>query len=305
MIVVSLIAAFIAGATVWFLARAVRRVPAPPAAEDRDAMTQLRDRLLAQLHELDVEEGDRNVDSNVAADERWRLEAELAQVLRSLESSAASSAEPAAAGTSPQLWWPTIFVLSLMLPLVSASLYFLKNGSTLAQLSQARSGGDTSGPLASAATGQTVPPMVYQMVARLEKRLKEQPNDPEGWARLARSYDVLGRKEDAHQAYVRAYKLAPDNTEVVAAYAGFLMSLNPSRMTAETIAVFRKLHTLDPRHPGALWALGFAAYQQRRYAQAVSYWEQLLALLPPDNEAVPQLKHALSIARTEAAKAKK
>lgn len=304
MIVIWSIAALIAGVTVWFLARAVRGVPAQPALEDRDAMAQLRDRLLAQLRELDVEEGDRNVDANIAADERRRLEAELAQVLRDLEQSTdVPSAK--ATGESSQLWLATVFILALTVPLVSASLYFLKNGRTLTQLSQARSGTDNDNAQASSTTNQAVPPVVYKMVARLEKRLKEQPNDARGWARLGRSYQVLGRQDDAHQAYARAYQLAPNDTEVVAAYAGFLMSSSPSHLSAETVAVFRKLHTLDPRHPGALWALGFAAYQDRQFKQAVKYWEQLLAVLPPDNEAVAELRHALGVARAEAAKAKK
>ena len=302
MIAVWLIAAFIVVVTVWFLARAVRTEPAAPAQEDRQALMQLRDRLLTQLRELDVEEGDRNVDSSVAADERRRLEAELAQVLRSLEGSADAPAPPTS-DSSSQLWLPTVFVLALVVPLVSASLYFLKNSGALTQLRQAQAPADRT--RAAPVAGQAVPPVALEMVARLEKRLKEQPDDPQGWARLGRSYGVLGRTDEARQAYGRAYQLAPVDTEIVAAYAGFLMSLNPSHLSAETIAVFRKLHTLEPRHPGALWALGFAAYQDQQFGQAVKYWEQLLALLPPDNEALPQLKHALEIARAEAAKAKR
>lgn len=299
-------AAVLVIATVWFLARGVRAAPAAPTQEDREGLEHLRDRLLAQLHELDVEEGDRNVDTAIATDERRRLEAELAQVLRSLGGSQEDSAASDAA-ESRQLWLATVFILALVVPLVSASLYLVKNGSALTQLAQGRTAAGSDGQMAVAAgQGQTgpvqVPPMVLKMVGRLEERLKEQPNDPQGWARLGRAYQVLGREDDAHQAYGRAYKLAPKNVNIVAAYAGFLMSRHAAHLPPEAIAVFRQLHTLEPKHPGALWALGFAAYQQRQFSEAVKYWEQLLALLPPDNEAVPQLKHALSIARAEAAK---
>jgi cytochrome c-type biogenesis protein CcmH len=306
MTVVWLLAALLVVATVWFLARAVRSAPARPAPEDYDGKVQLRDRLLAQLRELDVEEADRNVDATIATDERQRLEAELAQVLRDLENSTGEPASQAASGSSRPLWFATVFVLALTVPLVSASLYLLKNGSTLGRLNQAGSttvAGDAG--QAPGAAPKNLPPMVLKMVGRLEARLKEQPNDPQGWARLARSYQVLGRQDDARQAYARAYELAPDDTQVVSAYAGFLMSSSPSHMSAQTIAVFRRLHALEPKHPGALWALGFAAYQEKHFAQAVKYWEQLLALLPPNHEAVAQLQHALSIARAEAAKAKK
>jgi cytochrome c-type biogenesis protein CcmH len=296
MIGVFLLAALLAAASVWFLARAVRDRPAPAAHANRDALEQLRDRLLTQLRELDVEEADRNIDKQVAGDERKRIEAELAQVLRSLENESSRASRPVTESAS-SIWPATVFILGLLLPLVSASLYFLQNGSVLRQLDQP--------PQAVPAARGEVPPMARQMVARLEQRLKEEPNDPQGWARLGRSYDVLGREDDARRAYARAYKQAPENAEIIAAYAGFLMSREPSSMSSETVSLFRKLHTLEPQHPGALWALGFAAYQQQNFSEAVSYWDQLLKLLPPDSQVVPQLRHALDIARAEAAKAKK
>jgi len=46
--------------------------------------------------------------------------------------------------------------------------------------------------------------MIRSMVARLAARLEENPNDPEGWDRLARSYRVLGETKKAEQAEARA-----------------------------------------------------------------------------------------------------
>ena len=42
--------------------------------------------------------------------------------------------------------------------------------------------------------------MVNAMVEQLATRLKDQPDDVEGWLRLIRSYAVLGRAEDAANA---------------------------------------------------------------------------------------------------------
>lgn len=297
MIGLILFAALIALATVWFLARAVRAQPVSLAV-DRDGLEQLRERLLAQLRELEVEEADRNVDSIVAVDERARLEAELARVLRDLDASSGASLPVSDNASARPVWLATVFVLVLLLPLVSISLYFLTSAGALKQLAQA-----PASALATAAKGE-VPPMAREMVARLEKRLKEQPNDPQGWARLGRSYEVLGRNEDAGSAYARAYKLASENPEIISAYATFLMSRDQSQMSVETVSLFRKLHKLEPKNPGALWALGFASYQEQNFSGAIAYWDQLLKLLPPDSEVVPQLKHAIASARSEAAKVK-
>src|SRR5581483_10478349 len=78
MILLIVVAAVLAVGTVWFLARAVRSPAVALTPQERQGYEQLRDRLLAQLRELDVEEGDRNVDAGIASDERRRLEAELA-----------------------------------------------------------------------------------------------------------------------------------------------------------------------------------------------------------------------------------
>jgi len=46
--------------------------------------------------------------------------------------------------------------------------------------------------------------MIRGMVDRLAVRLEQNPNDKEGWARLARAYDVLGETEKAQAARARA-----------------------------------------------------------------------------------------------------
>ena len=50
--------------------------------------------------------------------------------------------------------------------------------------------------------------MIRGMVERLAARLAEKPDDPEGWARLARAYDVLGETEKAQAARQRAEAVA-------------------------------------------------------------------------------------------------
>lgn len=58
--------------------------------------------------------------------------------------------------------------------------------------------------------------MIEGMVARLAERLKETPDDAEGWLRLARAYRVMGRTSDARAALERAAELLPDDPRVVA-----------------------------------------------------------------------------------------
>jgi len=48
---------------------------------------------------------------------------------------------------------------------------------------------------------------IRSMVQRLADRLKENPNDLNGWLRLAQAYDVLGEKEKAREARAKAKSL--------------------------------------------------------------------------------------------------
>ena len=46
--------------------------------------------------------------------------------------------------------------------------------------------------------------MIRSMVDRLAARLEQNPNDKDGWTRLAHAYDVLGESEKAEAARARA-----------------------------------------------------------------------------------------------------
>src|SRR5438045_2656497 len=61
--------------------------------------------------------------------------------------------------------------------------------------------------------------MILAMVGNLAARLEKQPDDAEGWARLGRSYMVLGEPQKARDAYAHAVNLKPDDAGLQQAYA--------------------------------------------------------------------------------------
>jgi cytochrome c-type biogenesis protein CcmH len=303
-----ILAGVLTTATVWFLLRPLAQFGAV-AAEGYHQLMQLRDRLLAQLRELDMEEGDANVDIQVAADERLRLEAELARALSDLEALGAPlsaqegpgaqekeqglDAPPQAERRERTLRRMVVMALAVLVPLGSAALYLGTNGPTLARLAQ-------PSPVMSSA--EPVPPQVQAMVTRLEQRLAENPNDAKGWALLGRSYEVLGRVDDADRAYASAYRLTPNDAEVLAAYASFLAARHPSAPSPEAVALFRKLLAIDPVHPAALWTLGLAAFHGQKYEEARAYWDRLLKQVPADSEVAPHIRRALEEAQARTGK---
>ena len=287
------IAVVIMAVTVWYMARPLARLAMPSSIEQRDQLQQLRERLLVQLSELDIEEGDRNIDTDVVGDERRRLETELARTLRELETlgGAGKKTKKKAKRESRRGWAIGLATLGIVLPLTSAGLYALGQRNTLTYLFNPEKTTDAS-----------VPPMALEMVARLEKRLQEQPDDAAGWSRLGRAYAVMGRQEAAEAAYARAYKLTPDNPEVVAEYASFLYNSDPQNTGGPVFSLFSKLLKLDPKNQDAMWFLGLAAFQKGDYQQALGYWEPLQKALPADSNEAEHLRRIVSKTREKITK---
>lgn len=280
----AILAALLTLTAVMLIARPLFRADRIAAAAPREELGALRDRLLAQLHELDVQRGDQSMDPAIAAAEQKRLEFELAQVLKRLEAVSPGKVADIGAGRAK---WAVAAVLLVALPLVAGGLYWLQNRHTLQMMASPEM-----------ATGEPgVPPQVLEMVARLEKRLESQPDDVRGWAQLGRSYAVLNRLQDAKAAYARAYALAPDDKDIVANYAWLLYSENPQQPSKGAVALYRKLQKQDPRNQDALWVLGLAAFHDGNYRQAVASWEKLQAGLPADSPAAKGVRAALEEAR--------
>ena len=125
--------------------------------------------------------------------------------------------------------------------------------------------------------------MVRGMVDQLAAKLKDNPNDLEGWLRLARSYRVLGEKEKSADAFKHAAQLASGDVNVQLGYAQSLLLLQKpgAKLPADFTAVMQHINTLEPGNAIAAFFLGAAAWQVGDSAKAESYWKTLLAKLPP------------------------
>ena len=91
---------------------------------------------------------------------------------------------------------------------------------TLGALSHARLAGPAAYPMAGAlAVLRSRRPHVGDLIAKVEARLREHPEDGEGWDVIAPVYFKLGRFRDAADAYARA--AAPQGRERASGWSGF------------------------------------------------------------------------------------
>jgi cytochrome c-type biogenesis protein CcmH len=124
-------------------------------------------------------------------------------------------------------------------------------------------------------------PEVAAMVAQLEKRLQDQPNDLKGWLMLGRSYLTLNRLDEAIVAYDHAHQLDSKSADA-AMGLGEAMSLRAGGdITPQAAQLFEDALTLAPGNPKALLYSGFAAAVRGDRALARSRWQALKALNPP------------------------
>ena len=134
------------------------------------------------------------------------------------------------------------------------------------------------------ATNSAAAKEVEQMVAGLEQKLKLDPNNPKGWAMLARSYKVMGRPLDAEKAYARAAQVMPLDAQMLADYADVVATNANGNFAGKPAALIQQALAADPNHPMALWLAGTAAFRAERYTEAIQTWNRLQALLPPDSD---------------------
>ncbi len=145
---------------------------------------------------------------------------------------------------------------------------------------------------------------IRSMVDGLAARLEDDPNDVEGWLRLAQSRTVLGEPEAAKEAYRRALEIKPENPDVLRAYASSLLGdVHPETKVATVsdgaAELYRKLVDLKPDDPEAHWYLGLAAVQKGSTEEAKTHWQRVLDVLGPDHPNYAAVQSSLQRVETK------
>lgn len=128
------------------------------------------------------------------------------------------------------------------------------------------------------------------MVNTLLARLKEDPNDGEGWYMLGKTYQFLKKYPEAVNAFERSLPLGgSQNADVLASYADAIAMAANRVLTDKAINVLKQAIQIDPNHVKSLWLVGTAAYQEKNYPEALEYWERLVKVLPPGSDEAKQI----------------
>ncbi len=123
---------------------------------------------------------------------------------------------------------------------------------------------------------------VDTMIARLAKRLENEPGDGEGFRMLGWSYLMTGHLEKAIEPYKRALALLPGKANVQAGYGEALVGSNGKKVTPEAKAAFDKAIALDPAEPRATYFLALWQAQNGNASAALDSWIKLANGAAPD-----------------------
>jgi cytochrome c-type biogenesis protein CcmH len=201
----------------------------------------------------------------------------------------AAAPESAARPRSDRPQWISAIVIVAVLPILAGGLYFVLGNPQAINAPK-------SSPEALADD-----PQIVAMVDALAKRLKENPDDGNGWAMLGRSYRALGRFEASALAFGEAARRLPPNAAVLTDWAESIAQVQGRSLAGEPTELLQRALALDPKYQKALAMSGAAAMERNDPATAVAMWKRLKATLPPDTPETAQIDKVL--AQLEAAHA--
>lgn len=169
------------------------------------------------------------------------------------------------------------YALGVTLPVAAFGLYFaLGNPMSLIAIAEAQA----NPALAAATEGQHD---ILKLIAQVEARTKENPEDGAAWAILAKTYAAVQHWPEALHAYEKAHKLLPDVPGIMTGYAEALAISNNRVLAGKPMELVRAALVKDPLDMKGLELAGIAAFQEQNFAKAAFYFKHLHQQLPPES----------------------
>lgn len=252
-----------------------RPSPAKDNSADKVNINIYRD----QLRELDEDLAAGTIDQARHAEAHAELERRLLEDTKVVSGNPATEAAP----RSGKL---TAVIIAALIPLGAAGLYLAVGTPAGLTPEQAR-----------ADAHDITPQQVEALVEKLAARMKESPENGEGWVMLGRSYAALDRYPEAATAYAEAVTRIPGDAQLLVDYADVLAMSRGRKLAGEPEKLVQRALAIDPVNGKALALAGTAAFERQDYATAVKYWQKLAASLPADSGIADAVQNSIAEAQ--------
>ncbi|MEO1044360.1 MAG: tetratricopeptide repeat protein [Pseudomonadota bacterium] len=139
-----------------------------------------------------------------------------------------------------------------------------------------------AGDSAVTAANEQAPP-VSEVIAALEQKLQENPDDARGWSMLGWSFFETSRFAEAATAMKRAVALEPTNAEYHSMLGeALVLASSEGDIPADARSAFDEALRLDPKDPRARYFRAAAMDMDGEHEAAINAWFALLAETPAD-----------------------
>lgn len=135
---------------------------------------------------------------------------------------------------------------------------------------------------------------LQEMEAAIRDRLRQNPEDVEGWFMLGRTMMAKQQYGEAVTAFQRSNDLLADEPGIIFALADALAMQNNGNLLGEPEELVLRGLELAPRFPNGLWLAGMAAEQRQDYKAAHRYWTQLLPLITDNPDSTREIRSLLA-----------
>lgn len=151
----------------------------------------------------------------------------------------------------------------------------------------------------------TAPSSPEEMISRLQRVVAMQPEAGQIWYVLGRAYMTQNQPANAAPAFERAISLLGRQPELLgqliqaryfsgATAAGRRWSPALQQLAEEALQG-------NPQEPTTLGLLGVAAFEEKRFQEAIGFWERLMALLPAEDPSRAAIQGGITRARADLA----
>ena len=140
-------------------------------------------------------------------------------------------------------------------------------------------------------------PNPMEMVAKLEARLKENPDDLQGQIMAGRSYQALGRTAEAQKAWGKVLELDPKQHEARYNYGVLLIDsrkIDDPKLFQEALKHFDMVLADLPNQPAVNWYRGIALWYLDRKHETDEAWSLAAQNMEPGSQDLAFVKESLT-----------
>jgi cytochrome c-type biogenesis protein CcmH len=246
-------------AITWPLMRAPSEAPADTDAD----IAVYKD----QLKEIAADEAR----GALASDEAENARTEIARRLLRVSHDTTKSETPQSAAARNRFIVPVSLATSIALPVVSLALYLAYGAPNM-----------PAQPLSERLAEANDSNKPNDLVAKVEERLRDHPEDGRGWDVIAPVYYAMGRYDDAASAYRNAIRLVGEDPKRLQGFANARIRLENGIVPDDARKALERILVLNPSAIEPRIWLALAKEQDGRLAEAAADYKDLITKAPND-----------------------